>query len=373
MGLFDWLFGKKAAARDRGVSYATPPRSNPRRRKKAMRSNPWKPCDDESVKLRRPSEFEGYELGIGRGKRKGNFKIVGCGVGSSKTRTYGNVRTGQYAGQYATAAAGADGEYTYDGAIKYFPKNWVASTVSLVKRQEAAKAAGVPLKRRKKAKKASASKKGSRVRSLVGRGCKQVKFVAASGIPVKFVACPPGVRRLQSGADQFLSSLRPAKKGAKKGTKKGVSGMVRVVDMFRAKAATGRPKKPAKKPAKKRAKKATMKPIGKRLARFKVKSRGFDSQSRKSKLKFGGLVRRRSPVEVFRPSMPGAFGRPSTRKAPVFSPDDIDFGMGRVAKPSMPGILLSRPPKKRTKKVAGGELMLPLKNPSRRRRYTSPY
>ena len=321
MGLFDWLFGKKEAPPKRSVAkrhetYARPPRGNP-----------WKPCDDEAVGLRHPAKFQGWQFGLARGRRKGNFEIVGCGVPPTKSRKYGGVKTGLYAAQYEGATPDV-----YDGKVRYFPKNWIAATASRAKREAAAKRAA-----RKGAKAAPKPRKGAKsakVSKTIGRGCKKVTFKPAGKKQVSFLSCPPGVRKLQLGANQFQGMLglpapRKSKKATSRKPKKGTSGMVRMVEQFRELAAAARGRKAAaaakpKKAASRKPKKAAPKKAAPKKAAPK-KAAPKKSRSRRSAPK---------------PSMPGAFRRPSTRKAPVFSPDDIDFGMGRVAKPmSMPGIL----------------------------------
>ena len=177
--------------------------------------------------------------------------------------------------------------------------------------------------------------------------------------------------------------------------------MVRAVDFIRAAASKARGKK-AKAKAKPRAtrkKKPSMPGI---FSSRPVREKSLSLTG----LKFGRVLRTPGGLDVIAtkartkkgmaPRFPGAMMMPSTRKAPVFSPDDIDFGMGRVVKPSMPGIFAAQPfrkvpsvsgldfnrvmrtpggidviatksrAKKRGKKPAA-QPMLPLANPSRRR------
>jgi hypothetical protein len=424
MGLFDWLFGKKAAAPSRSGTYAIKaPRSNPRHKK--MRHNPWKPCDDPAVKLRRPAEYMGAEFSLERGRRKGKFEIVGCGVAPTKIRKYGGVRTGLYAAKYE------------DGRIRYLPKSWVASTYSRVQRAEAAKAEGVAPKRRKKGKKAAAKprksakaaprpRKGAKSSkgSLVGRGCKKVTFKPAGKKQVSFLSCPPGVRKLQLGASQFqgmlglpaprkpkkATSRKPKKAAPKKAAsrkpKKGTtSGMVRMVEQFRALAAAARGRKAAaaakpKKAASRKPKKAAPKKAAPKKAAPK-KSRARRSSPKPMSMSMPGILRRPIGFSARRASQPGngvifapggvevipasvvsGMGRGRFSSSPMAArslggaPSPFLLGpgsgsvraMGGAPSPFLlgPGSPAKKASKKRPKKGAG-QMPLALANPSRRR------
>lgn len=205
--------GRKVRGNPMHMMHALPPRGRGGRflksRGRKVRGNPFAPCDSEQVlarlpkAFRKPSKYATAEVNIARGKRRGHFRVIGCGVGASSSRKYGNRKGGTFAVQYLSPEGKGIGE------PRYLPKSWVIGTVNRIRRASLAGAEKftAEAKKTERAKKAKARRSAKKSGQRVAAGVKRVRGNLCRKKDGEFTNCRI-TRKVTRGGKGLAKGLR---------------------------------------------------------------------------------------------------------------------------------------------------------------------